>query len=355
MKKVLFVDRDGTLLEEPSDFQIDSLAKFRLVRGVVPALLRLRDDGYRFVMVSNQDGLGTDRYPQARYDEVQALLLSVLETQGIVFESVRICPHLPDDRCTCRKPGLGLVLDYLADAEMDRKRSWVVGDRATDLELARTMGIQGAQLGPESSWAKVAACIVLSPRVASCVRTTRETTIRVDVNLDAPPADTPKIATGIGFFDHMLDQIGRHGGFELEVAVTGDLHVDDHHTVEDTALALGVALRDALGDKRGIERFGSYIPMDDASAQVAVDLSGRPFCRFDATFERETVGGLATEMVPHFFRSLADGLRANIHVRIDGENTHHRVEAAFKGLGRSLRSAIARTGAPGIPSTKGAL
>jgi len=354
-RKILFVDRDGTLIEEPSDFQIDSVAKFRLVPGVIAALLRLRDAGYRFVMVSNQDALGTERYPQARFDEVQTLLLGILESQGIVFDSVRICPHTPEDGCQCRKPGIGLVLDFLADAEVDRRRSWVVGDRVTDVDLARNMGLPAERLDADHGWRHIADAILSRPRTGSCVRSTRETQIRVDVNLDAPPGDMPTTATGIGFFDHMLDQIGRHGGFELRVAVKGDLHVDDHHTVEDTGLALGAALRDALGDKAGVERFGFHVPMDDATAHVAVDLSGRPYCRFEGSFDREMVGGLATEMVPHFFRSLADGLRANIHVRIDGQNTHHRVESAFKALGRSLRMAIAQSGRAGIPSTKGAL
>ena len=354
-RKILFVDRDGTLIEEPSDFQIDSVAKFRLVPGVIAALSRFRHAGYRFVMVSNQDALGTERYPQARFDEVQALLLGILESQGIVFDSVRICPHTAEARCPCRKPGIGLVLDFLADAEVDRKRSWVIGDRVTDLDLARNMGIPGERIEAGRGWDRIADAILSRPRIGRCVRSTCETQVRVEVNLDAAAGDSATAETGIGFFDHMLDRIARHGGFDLKVTVKGDLHVDDHHTVEDTGLALGAALRDALGDKAGIERFGFHVPMDDASAHVAVDLSGRPYCRFEGSFDRETVGGLATEMVPHFFRSLADGLRANIHVRIDGQNTHHRVESAFKALGRCLRMAVARSGQAGVPSTKGAL
>ena len=355
MKKILFVDRDGTLIVEPADYQIDSVTKFKLVPGVIPAMLRFRDAGYRFVMVTNQDALGTDRYPQVRFDEIQALLVGIFASQGLRFDDTRICPHTPEDRCVCRKPGLGLVTDFLADADLDRRHSWVIGDRQTDLDLARNMGLPGLRLEGDIGWPSIADSILTRPRTGSCVRTTRETHIQVDVNLDAPPSAEAKIKTGIGFFDHMLDQIGRHGGFDLRVAVAGDLHIDDHHTVEDTALALGAALRDALGDKTGIERFGFHLPMDDASAHVAVDLSGRPYCRFEGGFDREAVGGLATEMVPHFFRSLADGLRANIHVRIDGQNTHHRIESAFKALGRSLKTAIARSGQVGIPSTKGSL
>lgn len=352
-RKVLFLDRDGTLIQEPADFQIDSLEKFALVPGTIRALTRLRDAGYRFVLVTNQDGLGTDRYPQAAYDEIQKLLVGILASEGIRFEAVKICPHFESDRCQCRKPSIQMVQEYLADPELDRKRSYVIGDRETDLLLAQNMRLAGLRISAENGWERIADTILLAPREAICERNTKETKIRARVNLDGTGAT--KIHTGIGFFDHMLDQIARHAGFDLELQVEGDTHVDDHHTIEDSALALGAALREALGDKRGIGRFGFFLPMDDASAQVAIDLSGRAFSKFEGGFDREYVGEMATEMVPHFFRSFADGLNANIHIRIEGQNTHHRVESAFKAVGRSLRAAIARSDKGGIPSTKGVL
>jgi imidazoleglycerol-phosphate dehydratase/histidinol-phosphatase len=353
MKKILFVDRDGTLIEEPADFQIDSYEKFRLLDDALPALLQLRDAGFRFVMVTNQDGLGTAAYPQEKYDMIQRLLMGILESQGIRFDEVLVCPHTRDQGCLCRKPGIGLVRQYLADPHWDRARSAVIGDRATDVELARNMGIEGILISPHNGWRRIAAELLARPRRGVCERNTRETRIRAEVCLDG--AGRSEISTGIGFFDHMLEQIARHSGVDLKLTVEGDLHIDDHHTVEDAALALGQALRQALGDKSGIERFGFFLPMDDASAQVAIDLSGRAYAKFEGGFDRESVGGLATEMVPHFFRSLADGLGANIHVRVEGHNTHHRVESAFKAVGRALRSAIAQSGLPGIPSTKGSL
>ncbi len=352
-KKIAFVDRDGTLIEEPADHQIDSYEKFKLLPGVIPAMIRFRDAGYRFVMVTNQDALGTDRYPRAKFDLVQELLIQILSSQGIVFEEVLICPHTPEDRCLCRKPGIGMVQGYLADSNWDRKRSFVIGDRATDLDLAQNMRIEGVRVGVDCSWSQIADQMLDRPRTGACLRNTQETQIRAQVNLDG--TGSSRIATGIGFFDHMLEQISRHGGFDLDLEVKGDTHVDDHHTVEDSALALGAAIREALGDKAGIGRFGFHLPMDDAQAHVLMDLSGRPYFKFEGGFDRERVGELATEMVPHFFRSLAESLGANLHIRIEGENTHHRIEAAFKAVGRSLRLAIARGESADIPSTKGIL
>jgi imidazoleglycerol-phosphate dehydratase/histidinol-phosphatase len=354
-KKILFVDRDGCLIEEPADFQIDSYEKFKLLPGVIPALLKLKGAGYRMVMVTNQDALGTPKYPLAKFEMIQTLLLGILETQGLTFEEILVCPHEKSEGCLCRKPGIGLVTKYLADPSWDRKRSVMVGDRLTDVELGKNMGIGGIRVSPENPWSKIAAELLSLPRKGSCTRNTRETQITAEVCLDVDGAGESQISTGIGFFDHMLDQIARHAGFDLRLSVKGDLHIDDHHTVEDAALALGAALREALGDKNGIGRFGFHLPMDDASAQVAIDLSGRAYSKFEGGFDRESVGGLATEMVPHFFRSLADGLGANIHIRVEGDNTHHRVESAFKATGRALRAAIAQTGGPGVPSTKGSL
>lgn len=349
-RKMLFLDRDGTLIVEPADHQIDSLDKFRLVDGVIPALLSLRDAGFRFVMVSNQDGLGGRRYPLARFKAVQEFLIRLFESQGLVFAETLLCPHRDRDRCACRKPQLGLVAGYLADPSWDRGRSAVVGDRDTDMALARNMGIAGFKLG---RWQDVARKLLRQPRAAKVRRATKETTVTVEVDLDG--SGRARARTGIGFFDHMLEQIAKHGGFDLSVAVTGDLEVDEHHTVEDTGLALGAALRQALGDKVGIGRYGFFLPMDEASAQVSLDLSGRPYFTFKGRLKREAVGGLPTELVAHFFRSLSESLGAALHIELRGENAHHMVESAFKAVGRSLRQAIARTGETSLPTTKGAL
>ena len=355
-KKLLFVDRDGTLIAEPADRQIDSVEKFALLPGVVPALLALRDAGWRFVMVTNQDGLGTKSYPRRKWDQIQALLMGVLSSQGIVFDDVLVCPHRPADACECRKPRLGLLRGYLADADWDRTRSRVIGDRDTDLQFAANLGVQGIRIrldgAPEETWPAIARRIIAPLRHARVHRKTRETdiTLEVDLSREGPS----KINTGIGFFDHMLEQIARHGGFALQLRSTGDLHVDEHHTVEDCALALGAALREALGDKVGIARYGFLLAMDEAEAQVALDISGRPFFVWEGRFNRERVGELPTELVPHFFRSLAESLGAALHISVRGENSHHMVESCFKGVGRSLRQAIRLEGRE-LPSTKGVL
>jgi imidazoleglycerol-phosphate dehydratase/histidinol-phosphatase len=357
-KKYLFIDRDGTLIEEPADYQIDAIEKFKLLPNVIPALLSLKKAGYRFVMVTNQDGLGTEKYSQASFDLIQTILMQVLESQGISFETVLICPHFESDGCICRKPQLGLVREYLAMPELDRRNSRVIGDRQTDILLAENMGIPAIHFSKANAWAEIARDLLTLPRVGKTLRKTNETEIQVQVRLDD---ETPvaNIHTGIGFFDHMLEQLSKHGGFSLDLTVKGDLHIDEHHTVEDTALALGTALKEAIGDKVGIGRYGFFLPMDDASSevslQVGVDLSGRSYFKFDGKFDREFVGGMATEMVPHFFKSLADALGANLHLKIEGENTHHKVESAFKAVGRSLRTALHKTNDGSVPSTKGSL
>ena len=348
-RKILFVDRDGTIIVEPPDHQIDSVEKFALVPGVIPALLSLRDAGWRLVMVSNQDGLGTKSYPRKKWDTIQALLMGVLESQGLSFDAVLVCPHFEKDRCACRKPQLGLMKGILADSGWDRSRSAVIGDRDTDLKLAENMGIRGIKMG---TWPIIAKSLLGERRQARTERTTKETSIRVEVVLDGNGSS--KIATGIGFFDHMLEQLAKHGGFDLRLAVKGDLHIDEHHTVEDVGLALGSALRQALGDKVGIGRYGFTLPMDETLASAAVDLSGRAHFKFDGKFTREAVGGLPTEMVPHFFRSLSDALGATLHLSVKGKNAHHMVEACFKAVGRALRPAF-KLGGKGLPSTKGTL
>jgi imidazoleglycerol-phosphate dehydratase/histidinol-phosphatase len=353
-KKVLFIDRDGTIIVEPPDFQIDSLEKLELIDGVIPALLRLRDAGFTFVLVSNQDGRGTPSFPEENFAVPHAFLQRLLASQGIRFEAEYICPHFPHDNCECRKPKLGLLGDYLQDNVIDKANSYVIGDRDTDMELARNLGIEGLRIGttPETSWAAIADRLTKIERRAETVRKTKETDIRIAVNLDR---EAPiHVATGLGFFDHMLEQIAKHGGFSLELSCKGDLHIDEHHTVEDCALALGQALKTALGDKRGIHRYGFLLPMDEALVQVAIDLSGRPYFVWEGKFGRDQVGQLPTELVPHFFRSLAETLGASVNIKVEGENTHHMIEACFKGVGRALRQAIRITDTE-LPSTKGTL
>jgi imidazoleglycerol-phosphate dehydratase/histidinol-phosphatase len=354
--KVLFIDRDGTLIEEPHDNQVDAIEKIRLVRGVIPALLELADHGYRFVMVSNQDGLGTESFPLEHFDACHEHVVALFESQGITFDETFICPHFEHDRCDCRKPRTGLLTRFLARNNLDSSRSAVIGDRNTDLELAANLGLRGFLVDPdasyETSWPGIVAALSAGARSADIERKTRETTIRARINLDTE--DRIDVSTGIGFFDHMLEQIAKHGGFSLVLNCAGDLHVDEHHTVEDVAIVLGNALREALGDKRGIARYGFLLPMDESVANVALDLSGRASFVFDAPFPRDTVGEMSTEMVSHFFRSLADSLGAALQVSVKGDNTHHMVEACFKGVGRSLRQAIRQEGGE-LPTTKGTL
>ncbi len=357
MTPILFVDRDGTLIEEPADFQIDAYEKIRFVRNVIPAMLRLRDAGYQFVIVSNQDGLGSDSYPQASFDGPNDLMLQIFASQGIVFRDVLIDPSWPADNSPNRKPGIGMMLPYLQDRSIDWARSAMVGDRPTDIQFADNMKVRGfqlrtAQFGGDWDWDGIAHELADAPRRAVVQRDTRETRIRVAVDLDRATAS--QVDTGLPFFDHMLDQIGRHGGFALEVQARGDLHIDEHHTIEDTGLALGQALREALGDKRGIGRYGFTLPMDETLASAALDFSGRPYFVFDGVFKRERVGDMPTELVPHFFRSLCDAAGLNLNLKVEGDNDHHKVEACFKALARALRQAIRRQGTE-LPSTKGAL
>ncbi len=353
-KKYLFIDRDGTLIVEPEDQQIDSIEKLDFLPGVIPALLELKAAGYIFVMVSNQDGLGTSSFPQPNFDEPHALMLRILNSQGIFFENTHICPHFSYDNCDCRKPKIGMLLNYLTEQSIHRGHSWVIGDRETDLQLAGNLGIQGVRLGADNitNWQDIVKKILQPVRSASLIRKTKETSIHVRINLDDPA--TIQVATGIGFLDHMLEQLAKHGGFSLELSVQGDLHIDDHHTVEDSAIAIGEAMRLALGEKIGIGRYGFLLPMDESLAQVAVDLCGRAYFVFSGNFQREKVGELATELVPHFFRSFAEGLKAALHIDVKGENSHHMIEAVFKAVGRALRPALAIS-TVGLPSTKGVL
>jgi imidazoleglycerol-phosphate dehydratase/histidinol-phosphatase len=350
-RRILFIDRDGTLIVEPEDEQVDSLEKLQLLPGVIPALLQLREAGYELVMVSNQDGRGTESFPEEDFALPHNKMLELFASQGIRFDAEHIDPHFESDNAPTRKPGIGMLLDYLRSGDMDFADSWVIGDRQTDLDLAKNLGVGGILLDETTGWPEIARRLCLKPRVGQINRNTRETRIAVRVDLEGSGVN---IDTGIGFFDHMLEQIASHGGFALDLSCGGDLEVDEHHTVEDCALALGQALDQALGDRRGIGRYGFVLPMDESRAQVAIDLSGRPAFVFEADFPRDQVGALSTEMVRHFFQSLSQALRAALHLQVTGENTHHMVEALFKGCGRALRPALARQGNE-MPSTKGVL
>ena len=350
----LFIDRDGTLVEEPHDEQVDQLEKIRFLPGVFAALNELKRRGFRLVMVTNQDGLGTSSFPQAHFDKAHEFMVEAFRSQGIEFERTFICPHFKTDGCDCRKPKTALVDDFVREGNVDLTTSAVIGDRDTDMQFATNLGIRAIRVRrngtSEETWPE--AVRALTARRAHVERRTKETNIDVTVNLDATAPI--QVTTGIGFFDHMLEQIAKHGGFSLQLTCKGDLEIDEHHTVEDCGLALGEALRRALGSKVGIARYGFLLPMDEAEAQVAIDLSGRAYSQFNGRFSREAVGGLPTELVPHFFRSLADTLGAAVHVSVTGENAHHMIEGSFKSVGRALRQAFRRESEE-LPSTKGVL
>ena len=361
---VVFLDRDGTIIVEPPDEQIDSLEKLELIPGAIEGLRLLRDSGFELVLVTNQDGLGTDRFPQSSFDAPQEKLLGILRGEGITFSRIFICPHTPADQCSCRKPKTGLVATYLKENTLDLQRTFTIGDRETDVQFGKTIGCQTIRLAnTKESKADVVvntfldACryVASSIRTAHVDRTTNETSIAVDVTLDGTGSYV--INTGLGFFDHMLAQLSKHSLIDIKLSVKGDLHVDEHHTIEDTGLALGEAIRQALGEKRGIERYGFLLPMDESLAQVAVDLGGRPYFLFQGAFERERVGEFPTELVEDFFRAFADGLRANLHITVQGRNDHHKIEAIFKSVARALKQAVAidPKASGSLPSTKGSL
>ncbi len=372
MKKALFLDRDGTLIvEPPTDYQVDSYAKLAFLPGVLVELHRLvQETDYELVMVTNQDGLGTASFPEADFWPVHELMMDILASQGIHFSAVHIDRSFPHENLPSRKPGTAMLTDYLK-GDYDLAHSYVIGDRLTDVQLAQNLGAKALLIGDPGTeieyktqysalaavvpdWVAIYHHLRRPPRRAEVVRATRETDIRVVVNLDG--TGQADIATGLGFFDHMLEQIARHGGVDLSIHTQGDLQIDEHHTIEDTGLALGEALSRALGDKRGISRYGFLLPMDDALAQVALDFSGRNWLVWEAQFRRDKVGDMPTEMFSHFFKSLSDSARCNLHIRAEGENEHHKIEAIFKGFARALRMAVARTAQPDqLPSTKGVL
>lgn len=352
MKKALFIDRDGTIIREPEDEQIDSLEKLEFVPGAIGALSSLAKLDFVLVMVSNQDGLGTPSFPEEDFHPAHNKMLKTLEGEGVVFDEILIDRSFPQDNAPTRKPRTGLLTAYI-DGSCDLAASFVIGDRESDMELARNLGATGLKLG-ELSWAEIAARVRASERRCTVSRKTAETDISICVDLDGGLESFSD--TGLKFFDHMLDQLPHHGGISLQVRCKGDLEVDEHHTVEDVGIALGEALRTALGDKRGIDRYGFALPMDESRAMVLLDLGGRSELVWDVHFTREYVGDVPTEMFRHFFKSMSDAMKANLYVKAEGENNHHIAEAVFKAFARTLRQAVRRDVFKGeLPSSKGLL
>jgi imidazoleglycerol-phosphate dehydratase/histidinol-phosphatase len=376
MKKVLFIDRDGTLTIEPGDYQLDAFEKLVFYPHVFRYLGRIaRELDYELVMVTNQDGLGTDIFPEEEFWPYQSHLIKSFENEGVVFSEIFIDRTFPKDKADTRKPGTGMLTAYLNNPQYDLSGSYVIGDRLTDMQLAKNLGAKGifidnnVDLGADEvtdsaledtivlktkSWEQIYRMLLLEARAVKLKRTTKETEISIDLNLDG--TGKSQIDTGIAFFDHMLDQLSRHGGVDLNIETRGDLQVDEHHTIEDTAIALGEAFAKALGDKKGIERYGFTLPMDDALAQVAIDFGGRSWLVWEASFKREMIGQMPTEMFYHFFKSFSDGAKANINIKASGENEHHKIEAIFKAFARAIKSAVKRdVNNMVLPSTKGTL
>ena len=356
MKRILFIDRDGTLIEEPADEQIDAFEKLKFTKGVFRNLHFIREHtDFEFVMVSNQDGLGTEAFPEDTFWPVQNFILQTLEGEGITFDEILIDPHFPEDNAPTRKPNTGLVEKYMNDPEYDIANSYVIGDRETDRKFAENIGCKALILSDEGmSWDKICELLFAGERTAEVRRTTKETDIHIKVNLDG--TGKCDISTGLGFFDHMLEQIGKHGSIDLLIHTKGDLEVDEHHTIEDTAIALGECILTALGNKRGIERYGYCLPMDDCLCSVALDFGGRAWLVWDAEFTREKIGEMPTEMFLHFFKSLSDAAKMNLNIKAEGQNEHHKIEGIFKALARSLKMAVRRDIYHyELPSTKGML
>jgi imidazoleglycerol-phosphate dehydratase / histidinol-phosphatase len=371
MKRVLFIDRDGTLILEPPDEQIDSLEKLEFYPGVFTWLSKIASEtDYELVMVTNQDGLGTDRFPENTFWPAHEKMMKALEGEGIKFSNIFIDKSYPHENKPTRKPGIGMLTEYLS-GKYDLKNSYVIGDRLTDVEMAKNLGAKGILIKDNSlesklkelklesfcalttqSWEDIYKLLTNVSRTSTVNRKTKETDITISVNLDGSGKST--IATGLGFFDHMLDQLSKHGNIDLDIKVIGDLHIDEHHTIEDTALALGDAFLQALGNKRGIERYGFCLPMDDCLAQVALDFGGRPWLVWDAGFKREKIGEMPTEMFYHFFKSFSDTAKCNLNIKAEGTNEHHKIEAIFKAFAKSIKMAAKKEGNQ-LPSTKGTL
>lgn len=382
MQKILFIDRDGTLILEPQpDQQVDSLAKLDYIPKAISAMRRIADEtDYSLVMVTNQDGLGTASFPEDTFWPAHNKMLATFASENVRFAAVHIDRHFPHDNAPTRKPGIGMLTEYLT-GPYDLANSYVIGDRLTDVQLAVNLGAKAILFLPPNGvaavqmadvsglteamqnaialttddWDKIYEFLRLPPRTATVERNTKETQIRIDLNLDG--RGRADMHTGLGFFDHMLDQLAKHSGADLTVRVAGDLHIDEHHTIEDTALALGEAYRRALGDKRGISRYGFLLPMDEALAQIAIDFSGRPWLVWEADFRREKIGDMPTEMFFHFFKSFADAALCNLNIKVEGDNEHHKIEAIFKAFAKSINMAVRRNirDLDNLPSTKGVL
>ncbi len=363
MKKVLFIDRDGTLvIEPPIDLQLDSLEKLEFYPGVFRYLSCIAQElDYELVMVSNQDGLGTEAFPEATFRPAQDKIIQAFKNEGVVFSEIVIDKSFPHENLPTRKPGTALLTHYL-QGNYNLADSYVIGDRLTDIQLAKNLGCKAIFIGNAScdgavltttSWADIYHLLKSEPRKSIVRRKTAETSIEVHINLDGTGKSS--ISTGLGFFDHMLEQIARHGNMDVSVKVTGDLHIDEHHTIEDVAITLGEAIVNALGSKKGIERYGFLLPMDDCLAQVAIDFGGRPWLVWEAVFQREKVGDMPTEMFMHFFKSFSDNARCNLNIKAEGTNEHHKIESIFKAFAKAIRMAVSQSGNSSIPSTKGTL
>ncbi|MTI32219.1 bifunctional histidinol-phosphatase/imidazoleglycerol-phosphate dehydratase HisB [Xanthovirga aplysinae] len=366
MKKVLFIDRDGTIIKEPEDEQIDSLEKLEFLPGVITNLSRIANElDFELVIVSNQDGLGTDSFPKETFWPAQNKMLGILEGEGIHFSEILIDPSFPEDNSPGRKPGTAMLTHYLKGAEKgmyDLENSYVIGDRYTDVQLAQNLGCKAIYISDDKTlptalttenWKDIYQFLQGQPRKGKIERRTSETQIMVEVNLNG--SGKSNISTGLGFFDHMLDQLARHGGIDLNINVSGDLEIDEHHTIEDTGLALGEAFLQALGSKKGIQRYGFLLPMDDCLAQVAIDFGGRPWMMWEVDFKREKIGEMPTEMFSHFFKSFSDTAKCNLNIKAEGENEHHKIEAIYKACAKAIRMAIKQTDNFSVPSTKGVL
>ena len=363
MKKVLFIDRDGTLIVEPPiDFQVDSLEKLEFYPKVFQYLSRIAQElEYELVMVTNQDGMGTASFPENTFWPAHNKMLKAFENEGIRFADVIIDVSFPEQNLPTRKPGTALLQQYIK-GNYDLKNSFVIGDRITDIQLAQNLGCEAIFISAEAneqamltttSWENIYQFLKSQPRTATVNRTTKETKIAIAINLDGNGKST--INTGLGFFDHMLEQIAKHGNIDLNIQVNGDLYVDEHHTIEDVGIALGTAFSQALGSKKGINRYGFLLPMDDCLAQVALDFGGRSWLVWESKFTREKIGEMPTEMFSHFFKSFCDGAQCNLNIKAEGDNEHHKIESIFKAFAKSIKMAVQKDGTNNIPSTKGIL
>jgi imidazoleglycerol-phosphate dehydratase/histidinol-phosphatase len=363
-KKVLFIDRDGTIIKEPpTDFQVDSLEKLEFLPKAISNLRKIAaETDFELVMVTNQDGLGTDSFPEKDFWPAQYKMLKTLEQEEIFFKAIHVDKTFENENAPTRKPNTGLLTEYFSD-EYDLANSYVIGDRLTDIKLAENLGAKAIYIGENQidaalstrNWDEIYEFLKMPPRTAQVSRKTSETDISIKLNLDG--SGQCKISTGLHFFDHMLEQLGKHGSTDLEITVKGDLHIDEHHTIEDTGLALGEAYLKALGDKKGIYRYGFLLPMDDVLAQAAIDFGGRPWIVWEAEFKREKVGDMPTEMFYHFFKSFSDTAKCNLNIKAEGDNEHHKIEAIFKALARAIKMAVMRDprNINQLPSTKGIL